>query len=110
MARDEQELQHRGQRSDLFLLLTPVLSMLYHQGLFQNSILEEENWRGEVWKWDLHFVHLLEVRLILVSHRGCPDPRHLQFGRVQREYRALSLEGRLTLLCGGRKMQEVYNE
>jgi len=83
--------------------------MLYHQGLFRHGALEEENRMGEVWNWDLHFVHLLEVRPILVGRHGCPDPRRLQVERLQHESRVLFVEGRITLLRGGRKMQEVHN-
>ena len=48
--------------------------MLYHQGIVRHLALEEEIWMGEVWKRDLHLVHLLEVRQMLVIRRNCPDP------------------------------------
>jgi len=54
-----------GRRSYLLLLLLTVLSMLYHQNLVRHNVFEEENRLGEVWKWDLHLVHLLEVCRVL---------------------------------------------
>jgi hypothetical protein len=109
MARDEQELQRRRKRLHLTLLLRAVLSMLYHQNLVRHSALEEENRVGEVWKWDLHLVHLLEVCRVLVNRDNRPDPCYLQVKRLQHEPRVFSVEGPLTFLRGGRKWQEVHN-
>ena len=44
--------------------------MLYHQGIVRHHALKEEKVRER----DLHLVHLLEVRRILVNHRNRPDP------------------------------------
>ena len=77
MARNEQELQHRGQRSDLPLLLPPVLSVLYHQVLVRYGVLEEENGVGKVWERDLYFILLLEVRWVFVDRHSYPDPSYL---------------------------------
>ena len=109
MARNEQELQHRGQRSDLPLLLPPVLFVLYHQVLVRYGVLEEENGVGKVWERDLYFVHLLEVRRLLVNHHDCPDLYYLQVKRLQHEPRIFSMESRITLVRRGRKMQEVHS-
>ena len=74
MARNEQELQRRGQLLYLPLSLPAVLSMLYHQNLVRHSALKEENRVGEVRKWDLHLVHLLEVCRVLSNRHNGLDP------------------------------------
>jgi hypothetical protein len=74
MARNEQELYRGGQRSDLPLLLPAMLSMLHYQNLVRHSALEKENGMGEVWKWDLHLVHLLKVRQVPANRPQFPDP------------------------------------
>ena len=47
--------------------------MQYHQDFVRHQ-LEEEIRRVEVRKRDLHLVHFLEVRRILISRRNRPDP------------------------------------
>ena len=83
--------------------------MRYHQDLVRHRALEEENGVGKVWEWDLYFVHLLEVRRLLFSHRSYPDLSCLQVKRLQYKPRIFSVEGRIALPRRGRKMQEVHN-
>lgn len=83
--------------------------MLYHQILIRYSALEEENWMGKVWKWDLHLVHPVQVRRVLVDFYSWPDLCRLQVERLQHESRVFAVEGRLTLLRRSREMQEIHN-
>lgn len=65
------------------MLLLGVLSVLHHQDLVRRNALEKENRMGEVWKWDIYFGHLLEVRLVRTYHHSCPDPCCFQVKRLQ---------------------------
>jgi len=84
--------------------------MLYHQNLVRHSAFEEENRMGEVWKWNLHLLHLLEVcRVLSPIVKAILILDVLQVKRLQHEPRVFSVEGSLTFLRGGRKWQEVHN-